>query len=104
MAQRAVLTEETVDIPCGLVLRSIGYRSLQIDPDIPFDEKQGVIRNDKGRVQNINGKSHIFITVTCLHFSLIFTEAGIVNKHIYVKSQIKVIKYLTCCHLLQFIV
>lgn len=53
--QRAVLTDQTEDIPCGLVLRSIGYRSTQIDPDIPFNEKQGVIKNNKGRVDNKNG-------------------------------------------------
>ncbi|XP_045212536.2 NADPH:adrenodoxin oxidoreductase, mitochondrial-like [Mercenaria mercenaria] len=53
--QKAVLTEKTEDIPCGLVLRSIGYRSWQIDPDIPFDERQGVIRNNKGRVDGKTG-------------------------------------------------
>ena len=55
MTQKAVLTEEREDISCGLVLRSIGYRSWQIDPDIPFDEKQGVIKNDKGRVEGKTG-------------------------------------------------
>jgi NADPH-dependent glutamate synthase beta subunit-like oxidoreductase len=51
MTQRAVLTEEREDIACGLVLRSIGYKSRQIDPDIPFDEIQGVIKNEQGRVK-----------------------------------------------------
>ncbi|XP_060552170.1 NADPH:adrenodoxin oxidoreductase, mitochondrial-like [Ruditapes philippinarum] len=55
MTQRAVLTEEREDISCGLVLRSIGYRSRQIDPEIPFDETQGVIKNEQGRVKGKTG-------------------------------------------------
>lgn len=32
-------------IDCGLVVRSIGYRSVQIDPDLPFDDERGVIKS-----------------------------------------------------------
>ncbi|TPP60390.1 NADPH:adrenodoxin oxidoreductase mitochondrial [Fasciola gigantica] len=32
-------------VDCGLVVRSIGYRSVQIDPDLPFDDKNGVIKS-----------------------------------------------------------
>ncbi|KAL3876670.1 hypothetical protein ACJMK2_034475 [Sinanodonta woodiana] len=53
--QKAVSTDEHIDLPCGLIFRSIGYRSLQIDPAIPFDKKQGVIPNEKGRVTGVPG-------------------------------------------------
>ncbi|KAF7250152.1 hypothetical protein EG68_09412 [Paragonimus skrjabini miyazakii] len=39
-------------LECGLVVRSIGYRSVQIDPDLPFDDKRGIIlsKDMHGRV------------------------------------------------------
>lgn len=48
---RAVGTGETFDVPCGLVIAAIGYRS---DPvaGAPFDDKQGIVRNDDGRVED----------------------------------------------------
>ncbi|HEY2770434.1 MAG TPA: FAD-dependent oxidoreductase [Solirubrobacteraceae bacterium] len=46
---RAVATDETEEIECGLVLRSIGYRGRPI-ADIPFDDRRGLIRNVGGRV------------------------------------------------------
>jgi ferredoxin--NADP+ reductase len=41
------------EIPCGLVLRSIGYRGVAI-PGVPFDEARGVIPNEQGRVLGEN--------------------------------------------------
>jgi ferredoxin/flavodoxin---NADP+ reductase len=41
-------------IECGLVLRSIGYRGTRI-PDVPFDERRGLIRNVGGRVRTEDG-------------------------------------------------
>jgi len=46
---RAVATGEREVIPCGLVIRSIGYRGRPL-PGVPFDERRGVVRNDGGRV------------------------------------------------------
>ena len=37
-------------IPCGLVLRSVGYRGVAL-PGVPFDERRGTIPNDRGRVE-----------------------------------------------------
>ncbi|XP_063983409.1 NADPH:adrenodoxin oxidoreductase, mitochondrial [Diachasmimorpha longicaudata] len=48
--QRAVATEEVEDIPCGLVLRSIGYKSVPIDPSVPFDSERGRIDNSSGKI------------------------------------------------------
>ena len=46
---RAVGTGEFFDIECGLVVTSIGYRSDPLE-GAPFDEKQGIVPNDDGRV------------------------------------------------------
>jgi ferredoxin--NADP+ reductase len=54
---RAVPTGEEEVIPCGLVLRSIGYRGRPVG-DIPFDERRGLIRNDGGRVCDEEGRPH----------------------------------------------
>ena len=50
----AVPTGEEEVIPCGLVLRSIGYRGVRL-PGVPFDERAGLIRNDGGRVVDATG-------------------------------------------------
>jgi ferredoxin--NADP+ reductase len=48
-AQQAVGTQETIEIPCGLVFRSVGYQGTPID-GVPFDAKSGTIPNVSGRV------------------------------------------------------
>jgi ferredoxin--NADP+ reductase len=52
---RAVPTDEQEVIECGLVLRSIGYRGRPL-PDVPFDDRRGLIRNDGGRVTDEEGR------------------------------------------------
>jgi ferredoxin--NADP+ reductase len=37
-------------IPCGLVLRSVGYKGVAL-PGVPFDERTGTIPNSGGRVE-----------------------------------------------------
>ncbi|XP_013002496.1 NADPH:adrenodoxin oxidoreductase, mitochondrial isoform X3 [Cavia porcellus] len=54
-ATRAVPTGEIEDLPCGLVLSSVGYKSRPIDPSVPFDPKLGVIPNTEGRVVDVPG-------------------------------------------------
>jgi adrenodoxin-NADP+ reductase len=49
--QRAVPTGSTETMRCGLVLRSVGYRSTQADPDVPFDTGRGHVPNTSGVVQ-----------------------------------------------------
>ena len=46
---RAVPTEEREVIPCGIVLRSVGYQGTPM-PGVPFDADSGTIRNEGGRV------------------------------------------------------
>jgi ferredoxin--NADP+ reductase len=43
-------TGEIETIPCGLVLRSVGYKGVAL-PGVPFDERTGTIPNDRGRVE-----------------------------------------------------
>lgn len=50
-SQKAVLTDKKEIINCGMVLRSIGYRSVCADQSIPFDDKKGKIANVNGRVE-----------------------------------------------------
>lgn len=47
---------DTEDLPCGLVLSSVGYKSRPIDPSVPFDPKLGVIPNMEGRVVDVPGE------------------------------------------------
>lgn len=44
------------DLPCGILLSSVGYKSRPIDPSVPFDPKLGVIPNTEGRVVNVPGE------------------------------------------------
>lgn len=37
------------------MLRSIGYKSLVVDPNLPFDHKSGTLPNKSGRVIDSNG-------------------------------------------------
>jgi ferredoxin--NADP+ reductase len=53
-AGRALPTGEEEIIPCGLVVRAIGYRGRPLD-GVPFDEHRGLIRNDGGRVCDEDG-------------------------------------------------
>jgi len=53
--QSAVSTEEVEDVPCGMLLRSIGYRSVALDDEMPFDTKRHVVPNELGRVTGETG-------------------------------------------------
>lgn len=43
-------SDDVEEIDCGIVIRSIGYKSTPIDDTLPFDHKRGVILNHNGRV------------------------------------------------------
>ncbi|MBA2490313.1 MAG: NADP oxidoreductase [Gammaproteobacteria bacterium] len=48
-------TGETVELDCGLLFRSIGYRGVPL-PGLPFDERRGVLPNVDGRITDAQGK------------------------------------------------
>ena len=47
--------DDVETIECGLVLRSVGYRAVPL-PDVPFDERHFVLRNERGRVLTPRGE------------------------------------------------
>jgi len=51
----AVPTDERETLECGLVFRSVGYRGVGL-PDLPFDERRGTIKNERGRVLDDEGE------------------------------------------------
>ncbi|HST26692.1 MAG TPA: FAD-dependent oxidoreductase [Gaiellaceae bacterium] len=51
---KAAPTEERETIPCGIVLRSVGYRGVGL-PGVPFDEGRATIPNEGGRVTGCSG-------------------------------------------------
>ena len=42
-------------ISCGLVLKSIGYKSVPLSNELPFDSARGIIRQSQGRVEGLPG-------------------------------------------------
>jgi ferredoxin--NADP+ reductase len=54
MLRARALDGDVESIECGLVLRSVGYRAVPL-PDVPFDERNFVLPNDRGRVHAPDG-------------------------------------------------
>jgi len=52
---QAQATEQTEALQVGLVFRSVGYRGVPL-PGVPFDDKWGVVLNQKGRVLDPESK------------------------------------------------
>uniref|UniRef100_A0AAR2L2X1 NADPH:adrenodoxin oxidoreductase, mitochondrial n=1 Tax=Pygocentrus nattereri TaxID=42514 RepID=A0AAR2L2X1_PYGNA len=52
---KAVPTGQTEDLECGMVISSIGYKSLPIDPCVPFDPRSAIVPNNMGRVKDTAG-------------------------------------------------
>ncbi len=55
---QSVATEEFDNLPCGMVMRSVGYRGTPL-AGLPFDEKRGVVANVSGRVVDAPGGTPI---------------------------------------------
>src|SRR5438876_4982000 len=51
----AVPSDERETLECGLVFRSVGYHGVPL-PELPFEERRGTIRNDRGRVLGEGGE------------------------------------------------
>ena len=48
-------TEQVEELPVDMVFRSVGYRGMPL-PDVPFDDRRGVIANAAGRVLGADGQ------------------------------------------------
>ena len=46
------------------VFRSIGYKSVKVDKDIPFDHNKGIVLNEKGRI--VSGEQHVTLRHPCV--------------------------------------
>jgi NADPH-dependent glutamate synthase beta subunit-like oxidoreductase len=51
----AQATNQFEELPVGLVFRSVGYRGVAL-PDIPFNDKWGVVLNERGRILDSHTK------------------------------------------------
>ena len=51
-------TDQFEELPADMVFRSVGYRGVPL-PDVPFDERRGVIANAEGRVLETNGQESL---------------------------------------------
>lgn len=49
---KAVPTGEIEEFDCNLAVTSIGYKSVQADGEIPFDESKGVAVNTNGKIKD----------------------------------------------------
>ena len=49
---------------CGMVLKSIGYKSLPLSAELPFDHAKGIIRQTEGRVEGMPGKINLPINLS----------------------------------------
>lgn len=54
LQQIAVPSEETFKDNCDLLIRSIGYSSVQIDKSLPFDQELGTVKNLGGKIEGNN--------------------------------------------------
>ncbi|XP_058650232.1 NADPH:adrenodoxin oxidoreductase, mitochondrial-like isoform X1 [Onychostoma macrolepis] len=52
---RAEPTGQLEVVDCGLIISSIGYKSIPIDPAVPFDPRRAIVPNEMGRVQDTAG-------------------------------------------------
>jgi ferredoxin--NADP+ reductase len=57
-ALRARAGEGHETIPAGLLFRAIGYRGIPL-PGVPFDERAGIIPNDRGRILDLGSGAPI---------------------------------------------
>lgn len=54
----AKATDKFEELPVGLVFRAVGYRGVPL-ADIPFNDRWGVILNEKGRVMDPNARQPV---------------------------------------------
>ncbi|RZF33803.1 hypothetical protein LSTR_LSTR013691 [Laodelphax striatellus] len=101
-SQHAVPTGENETIDCGMVLRSIGYRSRQVDTSVPFDTKKCVALQQPGLYCAgwlANGPTGVILTTMAESFLVGEKIAKDIDEKIIDTSQSKpgsefILKYL----------
>ncbi|CAJ0824540.1 10346_t:CDS:2 [Entrophospora sp. SA101] len=54
----AISTKESDVLECGLLLKSVGYKSVPVH-GLPFDEKKGIVPNDKGKIIELESNNEL---------------------------------------------
>ncbi|KAL4120621.1 hypothetical protein QTP88_013280 [Uroleucon formosanum] len=78
--ERAVVTNEKYTLKCELAFRSIGYRSVQVDPDIPFDKMSSTVPQSTG-VYSVGWLSSGPVGVILSTMSNAFQAATLIGEH-----------------------
>ncbi|KAK2575015.1 hypothetical protein KPH14_008762 [Odynerus spinipes] len=88
--QKAKPTGILEEISCGIAFRSIGYKSIQIDASIPFEDKYGRVQNSVGKVkENIYAAGWVAtgpVGVILSTMTNAFEIASILGKELMVKE------------------
>lgn len=86
---QAIPTDEIEKIETNLVCRSIGYKSINVDEDINFDSRKGLVKNIQGK--NCSEWCHFKKYLIKLHFNLfagrvLKKESDEIQKGLYVSG------------------
>ncbi|XP_025405793.1 NADPH:adrenodoxin oxidoreductase, mitochondrial [Sipha flava] len=77
---KAVITDEKYSLNCELAFRSIGYRSVQVDPDIIFDKHTSTVPQNPG-IYSVGWLSSGPVGVILSTMSHAYQVASMINKH-----------------------
>ncbi|XP_050538304.1 NADPH:adrenodoxin oxidoreductase, mitochondrial [Daktulosphaira vitifoliae] len=78
--EKAKITEQKNKLKCDIIFRSIGYRSIQIDPEIPFDKLTSTVPQNTG-LYSVGWLSSGPVGVILSTMSQAFQIAELVGKH-----------------------
>ncbi|XP_014616513.1 PREDICTED: NADPH:adrenodoxin oxidoreductase, mitochondrial isoform X2 [Polistes canadensis] len=87
--QKAIPTNEIEKVSCSIAFRSIGYRSIQIDKSIPFDNKNGRVNNVGKVKENLYAAGWVAtgpVGVILSTMTNAFEIASLINKELSVKE------------------
>ncbi|CAH1739043.1 unnamed protein product [Aphis gossypii] len=78
--EKAVVTDEKYTLKCEIAFRSIGYRSIQADPDVPFDKISSTVPQSIG-VYSVGWLSSGPVGVILSTMSNAFQAASLIGQH-----------------------
>ncbi|XP_060849672.1 NADPH:adrenodoxin oxidoreductase, mitochondrial [Rhopalosiphum padi] len=78
--ENAVVTDEKYTLKCDIAFRSIGYRSVQADPDVPFDNISSTVPQSIG-VYSVGWLSSGPVGVILSTMSNAFQAASLIGQH-----------------------
>lgn len=78
--EKAVVTDEKYTLKCEIAFRSIGYQSIQADPDVPFDKISSTVPQSIG-VYSVGWLSSGPVGVILSTMSNAFQAASLIGQH-----------------------